>query len=288
VQTLLLTGASGFIGSSLKTALGQAFAVRAVARHAPTEYALGDIGPDTDWRRALDGVDAVVHLAGPAHAKTPESELQRAIVGASSGLAEQAAALGVRRFFYMSSIKAAADRTTAPVNEASASAPRTAYGRAKLAAERAVMKQFPDAIVLRPPLVHGPGVKGNLARLLRVLDSDAPLPLAGFSNRRSLISLPSLCDAVRIVMTALDAPGGVYHVCDRPAVSTSEIAALLRQGMGRPRRLFEIPGLASVTPEPLGGSLEVDDVLFRSRYAFSGADTKDALMRTGQAWRAAQ
>ncbi|MGQ0532422.1 MAG: NAD-dependent epimerase/dehydratase family protein [Caulobacteraceae bacterium] len=288
--TLLVTGASGFIGSSLKVALARGFAVRAIGRHPDTQNdcAVGDIGPDTDWSRALDGVDAVIHLAGPAHANTPATVLQHAVVGGSCRLAEQAAARGVRRFLYVSSIKAAADRTDAPIDETSPPRPLTAYGRAKLEAEGAVLEQFPGAIVLRPPLVHGPGVKGNLRRLMRLLDSNLPLPLAGFRNKRSLISLSSFCSASVAALTASDGPSGVFHVCDHPAVSTSEIAALLRQGMGRARGLFQMPGVASFAPAALGDSLEVDDSRFRASYAFSGADTRAALVSTGHAWRAAR
>jgi UDP-glucose 4-epimerase len=237
-------------------------------------------------RRLLDGVDAVAHLAGPAHANTPAAVLHHAIVEASAKLAEQAAESGVRRFVYMSSIKAAADRTVAPIAETPTPRPQTPYGLAKLAAEEAVAERFPGAVVLRPPLVHGPGVKGNLDRLMRLLDSGLPLPLAGFRNRRSLISLASLCTASLKALTNRDGPGGVFHVCDHPAVSTSEVAALLRQGMGRPMRLFQFPGIASLAPPTLSENLEVDDARFRAAYDFSGADTKAELVNTGRSWRA--
>jgi UDP-glucose 4-epimerase len=259
-----------------------------LARPVENNFYVGDIGADTDWRRALEGVDAVVHLAGPAEAQTSEAELRRAVVEGSSALASQAFDLGVKRFLYVSSIKACAERAEAPVAETTPAGPLTNYGRAKLAAEGAVLDRFPHAIVLRPPLVHGPGVRGKLARLLALLASDVPLPLAGFTNRRSMISKASFCEAVLAALTASETNSGVFHLTDHPAVSTSELVSLLRKGLGRPPRLFQIPGIASLAPAAIGASLEVDDARFRAAFQFSGADTSDALVRTAEAWRAAR
>jgi nucleoside-diphosphate-sugar epimerase len=290
VGRVLVTGASGFIGAALVRDFAPSFRVRAASRAAlrfEDAVTIGDLGPETDWRAALDDVDVVVHLAGPAHAGHPPELIERAIVGGTRALLDQAVAAGVRRFIYVSSIHACARRTTgAPLDEDTPPRPDDAYGRAKLAAERAVQQTTQlQPIVVRPPLVHGAGAKGNFGRLLRLLDSDLPLPLGGIANKRSVISLGSFTAAMIAVLKAPSITS-LFHLADEPAVSTSEMAALLRQGMGRRARVFPLPGLSLVAPAAMVESLEVDARRFKQTFGYAGVDTREALVACGREWAA--
>jgi nucleoside-diphosphate-sugar epimerase len=287
-ERVLVTGASGFVGSALAAELAASFRVRAAYRRAPVAadaVVVGDLGPQTDWRRALDGVDAVVHLAGPAHSRFTREELHGAIVVGTASLLDHAAKAGVRRFVFVSSIHACAKQTRgAPLTEATPPDPSDDYGRAKLEAERVALGHTALApVVLRPPLIHDVRAKANFARLLRLLDSALPVPLGGIRNKRSIVSLASFNAAVAAVLRA-PATAGLFHVCDEPAVSTTEMAALLRQGMGRRARLFALPGLNAVAPAALHESLEIDGSLFRAAFGYAGVETREALIACGRQW----
>jgi nucleoside-diphosphate-sugar epimerase len=282
---MLLTGVTGFVGSFLAAALRDRCRLRAASRQA-----IGDLGPTTDWREALDGIDVVVHAAGPAHAKYPADEVQRAIVEGSAALAAQAARAGVKRFIYISSIRACVSFTFGrPATEETPPQPDDAYGRAKLEAEQAILAEAAlRPIALRPPMVIDANAKGNFASLLRLLDTALPLPFAGINNKRNVISLASLGEAVAAILDADQNPAsGVFHVADQPAVSTAEMAALVRSGMCRPPRLFSAPGFAAIAPRPLVRSLEVDDRKFRETFAYRGQDAREALEACGKAWTSA-
>jgi nucleoside-diphosphate-sugar epimerase len=292
---ILVTGASGLIGAALVEALAARGApLRAAFRSAPATsnnaVVVGDIGPGTDWTRALDGVSVVAHLAGPAHAKHSDSALHRAIAEAAGALAAQAARVGAQRFIFVSSIKAACARTRgAPVREADAPAPADSYGRAKLAAEQAVLA-FPSLqpVVVRPPLVIAPNAKGNFARLLRLADSPLPLPLGAIANKRSVISLASLVAALMEIIDAPSGPGGVFHVTDAPALSSSEMLIALREGMGRRAGLFRLPGFGALAPRALSESLEVDASKFAAAYAWRPGDARAALAACAAVWSKAR
>lgn len=290
---LLVTGASGFVGSFIASTLRGSCRVRTAGRRASggdsAHHAVGGLGLETDWREALEGAEIVVHAAGPAHAKHSAEALRRAIVEGSAALAEQAARAGVKRFIYISSIRACASHSTGvALSEGAPPHPDDAYGRAKLEAEQAILAETAlHPVALRPPLVVGPAAKGNFASFLRLLDTPLPLPLAGMNNKRNVISLASLGAAVRAAIENDEASAaGVFHVADQPAVSTTEMAALVRQGMGRPRRLFEARGIAAISPRPLVQSLEVDDRRFRTGFRYGGQDAREALLACGRAWAA--
>lgn len=289
---VLVTGASGFIGSALVPALvGAGFTCSTAyrmeqERSTLTGHIVGDLSAGTDWRSALKNVDAVVHLAGPAESRAAGPMLYKTIVEGTEALVKQAASAGVQRFVYMSSIKAVASSTqNRPTCEADAPNPASDYGRAKLEAE-AIVLSYPSIspVVLRIPLVHSVRARGNWRNLMLLLDSPLPLPLGGLSNRRSLIALRSVIDAVIVVLRRVRL-SGVFHVSDGPAVSTSEIATLLRVGMNRAPRLFSAPGLASLGGRALTESLEVDATLFSETFNFRGRDTREALMVCGQKWK---
>ena len=287
---VLVTGGTGFIAAALIQALAPTWNVRASQRReaqGPQDYVVGDMGSGADWRRALEGVGAVIHLAGPSNSYFPDDVLRRGIIGGTRELVEQATAAGVRRFIFVSSMKACADASQgAPLNEEDEPQPSDAYGRSKLEAEGIVRECAPlNPIVLRPPLVYAATAKGNLSKFLSRLDTPAPLPFGGVKNQRSLIALPSLIDAIITVLRHEGEPVGVFHIADEPAVSTPEMATLLREGMGRPSRLFAIPGFETFGPPPLVRSLAVDASRFRKTFSYTGVDTREGLVACGKAWR---
>jgi nucleoside-diphosphate-sugar epimerase len=282
---VLVTGATGFIGRVLCNALAAAGrplrrAVRASDPGLPDAVAVGDIGPATDWRAALAGARCVVHLAARAHvmsesAADPLAEYRRANVEATSRLARQAADAGVRRLVFMSSIKVNGESSERPYTEGDAPRPEDAYGVSKWETEQALAAIAAatglEIVVLRPPLVYGPGVKGNFLRLMRLVERGMPLPLGSIANRRSLIHVGNLADAV---LAALDAPGAAgrtYLAADGEDVSTPALVRAIAQALGTRARLLPCPAallnfgaaLAGrrAQAERLTGSLQVDATL---------------------------
>lgn len=295
MTSVLVTGASGFIGSALLRALSDAgFAARGAYRAAPAAAPsqnvalVGEINSATDWSRALEGVESVVHLAGIAHAKASEADYQRVIRDGGIRLVEQARAAGVRRFVFISSIKAVADRTYGtPVDESAPPAPESPYGRAKLACERAVLAETGMApVVLRPPLVVAPIAKASFGLLLKLSASGLPLPLAGLSVRRSIILREALVEGIKAVLKR-PATTGVFHVATGPALTPGEMVRALRQGMGLPPRLFTAPGLGAMAPAALREEFMVDDGAFRQAFGYGDwrLDAEDGLRETGRAWK---
>lgn len=286
MRRVLVTGATGFIARSLVPALAGQCRVRAASRRC-AELAFGadvecvaspPLGTGEPWGAALEDVDAVIHLAALAHVpagKDVDAERRiRAVneIGAVA-LAREAAAAGVRRFVFLSSIKALAERSNAqPLRPDDLPAPEDSYGRAKLAAEQGLQQVAADTdleiVVVRPPLVYGPGAKGNFAQLVRAMARGVPLPFGALHNRRSLISVSNLADALLASTNAPLAAGRVLHVADERPLSTRELVELIARGLGRPARLVPVPPLMlgfalralgqGGMADRLLGSLEVD------------------------------
>ncbi len=293
-RRVLVTGPGGFVGRALCPALEQAsWTVIPAGRRA-----VGDIGPATDWRALLDGAEAVIHLAARVHvmrddAADPEAEFDRVNHLATARLAAQAAEAGVHRFVFMSSIKVYGDLSDHPLTAADPPMPVDPYGRSKWAAERALAGHADrmEAVVLRPPLVYGPGVKGNFLSLMRAVDRGWPLPFGAIENRRSLIYLGNLVDAVR---ASLAASPGTYLPSDRDDVSTAALVRRVASAMGRPARLFPVPvwllrafakaAGRSAAMDRLCGSLTVDGHLPDWRPPFTMAQ---ALAATAEWYRGA-
>jgi nucleoside-diphosphate-sugar epimerase len=225
---ILVTGLSGFIGSSLGPAL----------------RARGHDVRSADMR----GCDAVVHLANIAHARADRDQLWKVNVDGTAHAASLAAQEGVRRFIYLSSAKARA--------------PDDVYGEAKLAAEEALARLSASTglqlITLRPPLVYGPRVRANFLALMRAIARGWPLPLASIENRRSLVYVGNLCDAIAACVESFAAVGKTFYVSDGTAMSTPELCRAIGRALGKPARLFRFPpGLLPIGK--LTESLEVDD-----------------------------
>jgi UDP-glucose 4-epimerase len=254
---VLVTGASGFVGSVLCELLARSgYLVRAAGRAVRPTFAgaaehvvVGDLGGDPRWQEALAGVDIVVHLAARAHILNDPpanaSLYAKANALGTSNLAQQAAAAGVRQFVFLSSVKVNGEATTLRAfTSQDKPQPRDAYGVSKWQGE-----QFVTAIgqqsgmrvaIIRSPLIYGPGVKANIFKLMRWVDEQKPLPFGSVQNRRSLVSVWNLCDLILRVVAG-PTPSGTWMVSDGRDLSTPELVRLLAASMGRRARLFSIP-----------------------------------------------
>ncbi len=256
---ILVTGANGFVGRTVVPLLiERGHTVRAVVRKPDTAVpgvrdvlSIGDIGPTTSWGRALDGMEAVVHLAARVHVMRdtvtdPLAAFRRVNTAGTRVLAEAAAAAGVKRLIYLSSVKALADESRdEELSEVTEPDPHSPYGISKLEAERALAEISTrtglEVVVIRPPLVYGPGVGGNFRTLLSAVDRGIPLPLGALENRRSLIFVGNLADAIRECLTHPQAAGGRFLVHDGRPMSTAELVRAIADALGKPARLLPVP-----------------------------------------------
>ncbi|MEO8064305.1 MAG: NAD-dependent epimerase/dehydratase family protein [Pseudomonadota bacterium] len=254
-KLVLVTGANGFVGRRLCELLARrGHAVRAAIRAnatAPLGAAevcrIGELGPAADWTAAVTGVDAVIHLAAKAHVLDrphDDGEYQRINGGGTQHLARAAAAAGVRRFVYLSSIKVYGDHANATAFRLEDNPqPTDVYGRSKLAGETFLQEVAAtsalEAVIVRPPLVYGPGVRANFLRMLRWVDRELPLPLGAVQNSRSLVALDNLCDFLAHSLAHPQAR--TWLVSDGEDVSTPELIRRLAQAMQRRVRLVPMP-----------------------------------------------
>ena len=255
--SILVTGAAGFVGQALVAALQARHRdVRRVLRkpvpgNSNNDLIMGDISLDTDWQAALQDISCVVHLAARTHvhdeSNTDALAVYRQInVEASCNLAQQAAAAGVHRFVFLSSIKVNGEATDArPFTRDDAPQPLDAYGISKHEAEEVLRRIGADTgmevVILRSPLVYGPGVKGNFLRLLQAVARSTPLPLASISNQRSLVYVGNLVDAIIACIDAPAAAGKTYLVSDGEDVSTPVLIRKIAAALGRSPRLLPCP-----------------------------------------------
>jgi nucleoside-diphosphate-sugar epimerase len=304
-STVLVTGAGGFVGTTLvRTLRGQGRPVFAgVRRAAPDagERVLGDLGrtPAADLAAALAGIDAVVHLAGRAHvmretAADPLAEFRRVNVDGTVRLAEAAVRAGVKRLVFVSSVKVNGERSgERPLHADDPPAPEDAYGLSKLEAERRLREIEASTglavAIVRPPLIYGPGVKGNLERLARLVARGVPLPLGRVANRRSLLGVDNLAELLARCIDHPAAAGGTFLASDDDDVSTPGLVRRLAAAMNKPARLVPVPvpvlALAARVAgrrdafERLCGSLQVDIAATKARLDWTPSVSLDQGLR---------
>lgn len=274
--TVLVTGATGFVGGALTDRLRkEGYAVRGVTRRPLTDDLPFQVVPvksldgATDWGTTLEGVDTVLHLAARTHATAERGggrldDYRPVNVDGTRRLAEAAIRAGVRRFILLSSIKVNGECTTdAPFTSKDVPDPQDAYGITKWEAERALAQLTSNSaletVVVRSPLVYGPGVKANFARLLGWVRRGLPLPFGAVDNRRSLVALPNLVDLLVHCLHAAPAAGKTFLVSDGEDVSTPELVRRIATAMERPVRLLSVPpGALRLAGRAVGRVSEVD------------------------------
>jgi UDP-glucose 4-epimerase len=277
----LITGANGFVGRALIAELTRRGLPFRAASRLPREghVAIGEICATTDWRGALAGVDAVIHLAARVHVMDrslaqADAEFRPVNVEGTLNLMRQARAAGVKRLVYLSSIKVNGETTDGrgPFTANEAPKPEDAYGRSKLEAERGLLtlaeEGGTEAVIIRPPLIYGPGVKANFAAMMKWVRLGVPLPLGAVSNTRSLVFAGNLADLIIRAASHPAAANEVFLASDDHDLSTAELLRGLALAMGVPSRLIPVPaGILSAGAAMLGrgavagrllGSLAVD------------------------------
>lgn len=287
---VLVTGVSGFVGRCLAgTLVERGDKVRGVTRCVPrfplpgVDYARIDlINADTTWQGNLAEVEAVVHCAARVHvmddvATDPLVSFRAVNLNGTLALARQAAEAGAQRFVFLSSIKVNGEGRQLPYIETDPVAPNDAYAISKWEAETGLWQIAQETglevVILRPPLVYGPGVGANFRRLMHTVESGWPLPLGEINNRRSLLYLGNLVDAIRLCLDHPAAVGRTYLLSDGEDVSSPELVRRLATALGRRARLFPVPELwlrfagrltaRSTVVDRLLGSLAVDSSLIR-------------------------
>jgi nucleoside-diphosphate-sugar epimerase len=280
---ILVTGATGFVGRALVSeAAARGLSVRGASRRAPetdtgrVEYSLGaDLSPDGDWRAALSGIDAVVHAAARVHvmhdtASDPLAAFRRVNVEGTVNLARQAAEAGVRRFIFLSSIKVNGERTEhgRRFRADDVPAPLDPYGISKREAEDAlrnlVGETSMDLVVIRPVLVYGPGVKANVAAMMRWLHRGIPLPLGAIHNKRSLVAVGNLVDLIIACISHPGAAGQTLLVSDGEDLSTTALLRRMAAALDVPARLIPVPAVALRIAAQLLGRKDLARRLFES------------------------
>jgi len=304
---VLVTGASGFVGSALcghLLAKGQTVtgAVRSIpGKPLPgVEYrVVSDLSAETNWREALTGMDAVVHCAARVHimketSTDPLAAFREMNVKGTACLAEQAADNGVKRFVFISSIKVNGETTSGrPFTADNTPAPEDPYGISKWETEQVLQKIAEktglEVVIIRPPLVYGPGVRANFLRLMQAVKLGMPLPLGAINNRRSLVALDNLIDLIDTCLNHPDASNQTFLVSDGSDLSTTALVKNMAVALGRPTRLIPVPeSLLRVVAKLLGktsivqrlcGSLQVDINKTREMLSWSPPVTVNEALR---------
>ena len=310
---ILVTGANGFIGTQLSETLAKSgHEVRCTARSlAPNrsttlEMVTCDLESADNLDHLTTGCDAIVHLAGRAHVMsddpaTSESLYFSANVDVTKKLAKSAARTGVKRMILMSSVKVNGESTTidSPFTSQDIPNPQDPYGRSKTQAEQTLWDVAStsglEGVVVRPPLVYGPGVRANFASLIGIVNRGLPLPLASIQNKRSFVSIDNLIDCIATALQSSNAPGQTFLVSDGNDLSTPELIRSIASALHKSPMLIPFPTAllklvaTSVAKrsayERLCGSLTVDIALTKQKLSWTPLFTvQDSMQRTVDAF----
>ncbi len=288
MSRVLVTGANGFIGSQVcRVLLNNNFVVRAALRHrnlvknpiVKNQIVVGDIEAKTQWEEALSNVDFVIHLAARVHimqdtVSDPLAQFRKVNTDGTLNFAHQAAVAGVKRFVYLSSIKVNGEQTQPKCSFSAEDipAPIDPYGKSKHEAEQGLIKLANETgmevVIIRPPLVYGPGVKANFLSMMSWINKGIPLPFGAINNKRSFVALDNLIDLIMTCITHPSAANEVFLVSDGEDLSTTELLQSMAQAMNKSAKLIPVPSkLLKIIAIMLGksnlavrllGSLQVD------------------------------
>ena len=310
---ILVTGANGFIGTHLCETLAKSgHEVRATARSldpkssTTREMIICDLESADNLDHLTTGCEAIVHLAGRAHVMsddpaTSESLYVSANVDATKKLAQSASRTGVKRMILMSSVKVNGESTTidTPFTSHDTPNPQDPYGRSKARAEQALWDVTStsglEGVVIRPPLVYGPGVRANFASLIGIVGRGIPLPLGSIQNKRSFVSLDNLVDLIATTLQSPNAAGNTFLASDGNDLSTPDLIRSIASALGQSPKLFPFPSallkLAAIATGKRGaydrlcGSLTVDIALTKQKLSWSPPCTvQDSMQRTVDAF----
>lgn len=287
MSKILLTGTTGLVGGAfLARMVVEGREIRAAVRNARAtlhrdvcKVVVQDLDSATDWSEALEGCDVVVHAAARVHVmhdqlSDPLAEFRKVNVDGTLNLARRATAAGIKRFIFISSIKVNGEETASgrPYRVDSLPAPEDAYGVSKLEAEQGLMRLANETgmevVIIRPPLVYGPGVKGNFASMIKLVEMGVPLPLGAVRNKRSLVGIRNLVDLMTRCLDHPAAANQVFLASDGEDLSTTELLRGVGKALGKPARLIPVPNdILQIGATVLGkkgmarrllGSLQVD------------------------------
>jgi nucleoside-diphosphate-sugar epimerase len=310
---ILVTGANGFVGSQLSEALAKSGhevrnTARSLASNSSTtrELIICDLESADNLDHLTTGCDAIVHLAGRAHVMsddpaTSESLYVSANVDVTKKLAQSASRTGVKRMILMSSVKVNGESTTinTPFTAQDIPNPQDPYGRSKTQAEQALWEITStsdlEGVVIRPPLVYGPGVRANFASLIGIVGRGLPLPLGSIQNKRSFVSLDNLVDLISTTVQSPNAAGNTFLVSDGHDLSTPELVRSIASALDQSPKLFPFPSallkLAATASgrrgayDRLCGSLTVDIALTKQKLSWTPPFTvQDSMQRTVDAF----
>lgn len=319
MQKILVTGANGFVGKMVcADLLARGFEVNAAVRKVPADanahahglrfVGIGNIDANTDWDEALAGCSGVIHPAARAHIMNDEvadplAAFRATNVAGTLQLARSAARAGVARFVFVSSIGVNGNQNTRPFTENDTPLPAEPYAVSKLEAEQALQAEATgnamELVIVRPPLVYGPGCPGNFLRLLKLLSSRIPLPFGAMHNKRSFVGVWNLADFLATCLVHPQAPGHVFLISDLDDVTLPDLLRGLARGMGKRAPLVSVPpgwlaalaGMAGKRAmfDKLGGALTVDASQARKLLGWTPPVSLDeGLQRTGQWYVARQ
>lgn len=282
MKSVLLTGASGFVGSNLSLAIPEKYNLRQVYRKKPnknpiSEYVLCDFENHSELSAAVKEIDIVIHCAGLAHilnhnSNNPIIEFRKVNVDMTLRLAQEASKAGVKRFIFLSSIGVNGSFNTSPFTELDTPAPTQDYAISKLEAERGLLEIASstkmEVVIIRPPLVYGPNAPGNFATLMKWMYKNIPLPLGAIQNKRAFIGIDNLVDFILICIEHPAAANQVFLVSDGEDLSTTELLNRITVALGKKPKLLPINqqllelGLKLIGKKDLAqrlcGSLQID------------------------------